>query len=175
MARALLALTFALALLTGCGGGDDKGGGGGGGGKELSQEQFIADANKICREGAEKIQTKTGEIQQKMQEAGNDAQAQEKVIADVLEETAKDYQPYLDRLHDLNPPSDIDAEWDKFLGGIDEAFDKIPEVADATRDRDRDKLQDLTADFERIGNETRPFASKYKLDDCQPDQTAPTS
>jgi hypothetical protein len=166
-------LTFALAILTGCGGGDDDSGGGGG--DELSQEEFIAQANKICREGAEKIQSQTGEVQQKMQDAGNDAQAQEKVIADVLEETAKDYQPYLDRLHDLNPPSDIDDEWNKFISGIDEAFDKIPEVADATRDRDRDKLQDLTADFQRIASDTRPFASKYKLDDCQPDQAAPTS
>jgi hypothetical protein len=174
MARLLLTLTFALAMLAGCGGGDDDNGGGGGG-KELTQDQFIAEANKICREGAEKIQSKTGEIQKKMQDAGSDAQAQEKVIADVLEETAKDYQPYLDRLHGLNPPSDIDDEWGKFISGIDEAFDKIPEVADATRDRDREKLQALTSDFEQIANDTRPFASKYKLDDCQPDQAAPTS
>jgi hypothetical protein len=177
MARLLVILTFGLAMLVGCGGDDDDGGGGGGGGggDEMSQEEFVSEANKICREGSEKVNAKAEEIQQKIQDAGADVEAQQKAVAEVLEDTAKEYDPYLDRLGDLNPPENIQGDWDKFLDGINKAFDLIPELADATRDGDRDKLQDLTGDFTKIAEDTRPFASKYKLDDCQPDQAAPTS
>jgi hypothetical protein len=175
MARLLLILTLGLAMLVvGCGGDDDSGGGGGGGGDEMTQEEFVTEANKICREGSEKINAKSEEIQQKIQEAGADVEAQQKALAEVLEDTAKEYDPYLDRLGDLNPPENIQGDWDKFLDGINKAFDLIPDLADATRDGDRDKLQDLTTDFTKIAEDTRPFASKYKLDDCLP-ENSPTS
>jgi hypothetical protein len=174
MARLLLILTFGLAILSGCGGDDDDGGGGGGGGgggDELTQEEFVSEANKICREGSEKVNAKAQEIQEKIQEAGADVEAQQKAVAEVLEDTAKEYDPYLDQLGDLNPPENIQADWDKFLDGINKAFDLIPELADATRDGDRNKLQDLTDDFTKIASDTRPFASKYKLDDCLPENS----
>jgi hypothetical protein len=164
MARLLLILTFGLAMLVGCGGDDDSGGngnGGGGGGDEMTQEEFVTEANKICREGSEKVNAKAQEIQEKIQDAGSDIEAQQKAVADVLEDTAKEYDPYLDQLGDLNPPENVQADWDKFLDGINKAFDLIPELADATRDGDRDKLQDLTDDFTKIAGDTRPFACKY--------------
>jgi len=173
MARLLLILAFALSTaLVGCGGDDS--GGGGGGGEEMTQEQFVSEANKICREGSEKINAKSQEIQKKIQDAGADIEAQQKAVADVLEDTAKEYDPYLDRLHDLNPPENIQDDWDKFINGIDKAFDLIPELADATCDGDEGKLRDLTDDFTKIAGDTRPFASKYKLDDCLP-ENSPTS
>jgi hypothetical protein len=176
MTRWLLTLGVALALLAGCGGGDDKGGGdggGGGGGDALSQEELVSQANKICRDGSAKINEKAKDVQEKVQQADS-AEEQQKVVADVLEDTAKAYDPYLDQLHDLNPPSNLEAEWNKFMDGIDKAFDLIPDLADATRDGDRNKLQDLTDQFTQIAGDTRPFATKYKLDDCLP-ENGPTS
>jgi len=177
MTRTLLTLGVALALVAGCGGGDDKnsggGGGGGGGGEPLSQTDLVSKANQICREGAQKINTKAQEVQSKIQDAKT-AEEQQKVVADVLEDTAKEYDPYLDQLHDLTPPDDLKADWDKFMAGIDKAFDLIPDLADATRSGDRSKLQDLTDQFTQIAGDTRPFAQKYKLDDCLP-ENGPTS
>jgi hypothetical protein len=158
-------------MLVGCGG-DDDGGGGGGGGEEMSQSEFVSEANKICREGSEKLEGQTEEIQKKIQEAGADAEAQQKAVADALEESAEAYDPYLARLGDLNPPENMQADWDKFIDGINKAFDLIPELADATRDGDREKLQSLTTDFTQIAEDTQPFASKYKLSDCLPDNSA---
>jgi uncharacterized protein YpuA (DUF1002 family) len=166
MARALVTLAFVLALIAGCGGDDDGGGGG-----TLSRDEFVSQANKICREGSEKITGRTQEVQQKLKEA-NSADEQQKVVADVLEETAKDYDPYLQRLHELKAPEDLSADWSKFLDGIDKAFDLIPELADATRAGNRDKLSDLTTQFTQIAGDTRPFATKYKLDDCLPETTS---
>jgi hypothetical protein len=169
MTRTLLVLVLGLAILAGCGGGDD--GGDGGGGEAMSQEDFVAEANKICREGEEKINAKAQEVQQKIQDAGENAEQQQKAVADVLEETAKEYDPYLERLKDLNPPQDLQADWERFLDGINEAFDLIPDLASATRDGDRDKLSDLTTKFSQIAGDTRPFAQKYKLDDCLPENS----
>jgi hypothetical protein len=167
MTRTLLTLALGLALLAGCGGGDDKGGGG----DTLSQDEFVSQANKICREGAEKINSKTQEIQDKIQQAKS-AKDQQKAVADVLEDTAKEYDPYLERLADLKPPEAISDDWQKFLDGVNNAFDLIPDLADATRDGDRDKLSQLTTKFSQIAGDTRPFAQKYKLDDCLPENSA---
>jgi hypothetical protein len=176
MARWLLTLGLAVALLGGCGGGDDKsdgGDGGGGGGEALTQDELVSQANKICREGSAKINQEAQDVQEKVQQADS-AEEQQKVVADVLEDTAKEYDPYLDQLHDLKPPADIAPQWDKFMAGIDKAFDLIPELADATREGDRSKLQDLTTEFTQIAGDTRPFATKYKLNDCLP-ENGPTS
>jgi hypothetical protein len=166
MARWLLTVVCALALLAGCGGDDNSGGGGGG--SELSQDELVSKANEICREGATKINAKAQEIQKKIQEAKG-AEEQQKAVADVLEETAKEYDPYLEQLHDLKPPADLSDDWNKFLAGVDKAFDLIPDLADATRSGDRAKLQDLTTQFTQIAGDTRPFAQKYQLNDCLPD------
>jgi hypothetical protein len=166
MARWLLTVVCALALLAGCGGGDNNSGGGGGG--ELSQDELVSKANEICREGATKINAKAQDIQKKIQEAKS-AEEQQKAVADVLEETAKEYDPYLQQLHDLKPPADLSDDWTKFLAGVDKAFDLIPDLADATRSGDRAKLQDLTTQFTQIAGDTRPFAQKYALNDCLPD------
>src|ERR1044072_1311929 len=175
MTRTLLTLGVALALVAGCGGGDDNngGGGGGGGGEARSQDELVSKANQICREGSQKINAKAQEIQSKIQDAKS-AEEQQKVVADVLEDTAKEYDPYLDQLHDLTPPDDLKDDWNDFMTGIDKAFDLIPDLADATREGDRNKLQDLTDQFTQIAGDTRPFAQKYKLDDCLP-ENGPTS
>jgi hypothetical protein len=169
MTRSLLTLALGLAMLTGCGGGGDDNGGDGGGG-QLSQEEFVSQANEICREGSEKINSKTQEVQSRIQDAKT-PEEQQKAVADVLEDTAKEYDPYLDRLAALDPPDDISADWKKFVDGVSDAFDLIPQLADATRDGDQDKLSELTTKFSQIAGDTRPFAQKYQLDDCLPENS----
>ena len=168
MTRPLLLLVLAAALLAGCGGGG--GGGDKGGGGTLSRDEFVSQANQICREGAEKINSKTQEVQGKIQRAKT-ASEQQKAVADVLEETAKEYDPYLARLGDLKPPQDIAGDWQKFLDGVNRAFGLIPDLADATRQGDRSKLSELTTKFSQIAGDTRPFAQKYQLDQCLPENS----
>jgi hypothetical protein len=159
MTRRLLFLTLALALLAGCGGDDSS-----------STGDFVADANKICREGEAKIQ----EITREQSEAAGKPQSleeQRRVVATVLERTAEAYGPYMERLRALDPPSDLSENWKTFLDGVERAFDLIPELADATRAGDQTRLEELSWEFTRIARETRPFAEDNRLDDCLPDQT----
>jgi hypothetical protein len=168
MSRLLLALAFSLAVITGCGGGDDAGSDGGEG---TTRKQFVADANAICREGEQKIDEITSQGQQEIEE-GSSAAERRDVVGDLLEQTAKEYRPYLDRLRQLDPPEDIADEWSDFTAGITEAFDLIPELADATRDNDEQKLSELSGRFTDIAEDTRPFAERTGLDDCLPDDSA---
>jgi hypothetical protein len=147
MGRLLLAVP--LVLLAGCGGGD-------GGGP--TKEQFVSDANRICREGEAKI----------AEAAGEGAATSRGAIADRLEVTAEEYAPYLERLRELDAPAELESGWSRFLDGVGEAFDLIPQLADATRERDRNTLAELTAKFSQIAEDTRPFAQENGLSDCLP-------
>ena len=172
MTRSLLALAFALALLAGCGGGDDEGGGGGdGGGADATREEFVAEANRICREGEQKLSGITEDAQEEIRQAGSQKEQQE-AVADVLERTVEEYRPVLEDLRAVEAPAELREDWSRFLDGIEEAFDKFPELAEATREGDREKLEELTTDFTRIASDTRPFAERNELEDCLPDQQA---
>jgi hypothetical protein len=163
MTRALFTLAFALAMLAGCGGG-------GGGGDALSKEEFVAEANRICSEGERKITELVEDSQEKFQQAKT-PEDEQKAIADVLEDTAKQFDPFLDRLRDLNPPEELSADWNTFIDGVEGAFDLVPELADASRDGDRDKLQELNGKFAKIADDTRPFAQTNGLDGCMPESS----
>ena len=166
MTRLLIAMTICLAALVGCGGDDDDGGSGG---DAPSREEFVADANAICRDGEKKIDDVTGSRQQELQQASTEKE-QRKVVGDLLEMTADAYRPYLDRLRDLEPPEDLADDWSGFIDGVTEAFDLIPELAEATRDNDEERLSELTDKFSEIAGDTRPFAERTGLDDCLPDE-----
>ncbi len=171
MTRSLLALAFALTLLAGCGGGGEGGGDDAGGGDGVTREEFVAEANRICREGEEKLSGITQDAQEKIQQAGSQ-QEQQEAVADVLDRTVEEYRPVLEDLRSVEAPEELREEWSKFLDGIQEAFDKFPELADATREGDREKLEELTSDFTRIASDTRPFAERNELEDCLPDRQA---
>jgi hypothetical protein len=158
MTHRLLFLALALPILAGCGGDDGS-----------STEAFVADANRICREGEAKIQEVTRE-QQESAGKPESLEQQRQAVATVLERTAEAYAPYMERLRALDPPSDLAESWSSFLGGVERAFDLIPDLADATQAGDQKRLTDLSEEFTRIARETRPFAEDNQLDDCLPDQ-----
>ena len=143
-----LLLPLALALVAGCGGD--------GSSDEPTKERFVADANRICREGEAKI----AEVAQSQRS---------KPVPDILETTVEAYEPYMARLRDVRAPDRLAEAWSTFLDGVQEAFDLIPELAAATRDDDEEKLAELTTRFSDIADDTRPFAQNNGLAECLPE------
>lgn len=137
--RAALAL---LIVLAGCGGD---------GGGEPSRERFVADANRICREGEAAVSRRF------------DA---ERSTPDTLRAVADAYEPYLERLRALRPPPDLEGQWDAFLDDVEAGFALLPEIARAAQDEDADALQRIAERASDIANRTRPFAQRHGLEDC---------
>ena len=160
-----LTLLLVCALLAGCGGDDDDGGSDGGDGS--SESAFTAEVNKICAEGEKAI----SEIEPLPEgEKANNPEEVRTAVANALEKTAEAYQPYLDRLRDVEPPEELAEGYSAFLDGIEGAFDKIPEVADATRANDQERLEELAQEFTDVAQDTRPFAEEHGLTECLQDQ-----
>jgi hypothetical protein len=158
MTRLALFLAIALALVAGCGGDD-----------EPTTEEFVADANRICREGEERLTEVTRELEGSVGELDS-LEEQREAAATALERSVEAYEPYMERLRALDPPPDLDEGWTSFLDGVQRAFDLIPDLADATRTGDQKRLTELSEEFTQIARETRPFAEDNRLDDCLPDQ-----
>jgi predicted nuclease with TOPRIM domain len=159
MTRLLLFLVLALTAAAGCGGDEDD-----------ATTDFVADANRVCREGEERLQQVTREQQEAAGELDS-LEKQQAAVAEALEKTAAAYEPYMERLRRLEPPAELEQGWTSFLDGVGRAFGLIPELADATRAGDRNRLRELSEEFTRIARETRPFAEQHGLDDCLPDES----
>jgi hypothetical protein len=146
MARALTIAIALAALLAGCGSGD--------GGGDASREDFVADANAICRDGEREV---TGKFDG------------EQPTPESLEQLADAYQPYLERLRALDPPRELEPGWREFVAGVDEGFELLPDLAEATQSQDEDRLREISERAEQIADDTRPFAQTNGLDGCLPD------
>jgi sigma54-dependent transcription regulator len=133
------------------------------GGSGPSEEEFAEEANRICREGEATVGRTVEQLQ-----ARTDADSQE-ITADVLERSAEEYEPYMDRLREVEAPDELEGEWAAFLRRIEEAFGLFPRLAEATRSGDREELSELTTRFAQIADDTRPFAQRHGLNACLPD------
>jgi len=147
MARALLVALALAAVLAGCGSGD--------GGNDASREDFVADANAICRDGEREIAGKF------------DA---EQPTPESLKRLADAYDPYLERLRALDPPRELEPGWREFVAGVDEGFELLPDLAEAAEARDEERLRKISERAEEIADDTRPFAQTNGLDGCLPAQ-----
>lgn len=115
----LLALTTCAALaLTGCGSDD---GDSNGDSSALTKEEFIEQADGICKAGNERVANAEGSFA----DPDNPTPAEiEKAVDEVLVPELTDQ---LEKLRDLEPPADDADEIDSMLDSLEKAIDAIDE------------------------------------------------
>jgi hypothetical protein len=109
--------------LAGCG---DSGGGG-----QLSQEEFVKQADAICTD-ANKQQDAIDVPDLSSQPT--DEQLDQ--FADALDQGVDLTRDQIDELRDLNPPESADAEWGKAVDELDASMDDVEKASGAARDGD---------------------------------------
>lgn len=158
----LAGVTVLAVLAAGCGGGSD-----GGGGERLSKAEFVTKADAICTDFKAK-----GEKLKLDLPAGFDptsASATEEQLdkfGDYIDDNVKLFRTEIDELRDLNPPVDVEDDFNKAVSLLEETADEGEDAAGAAHDADRDKLKEKLAESEKHSNEANTLAKKLGLTVC---------
>ena len=121
--RALLitVTVVATAGLAGCGGS--------GGGEQLSQDEFVKQADAICTEANEKQDAID------VPDLGaNPSDADLDKFGDALDQGVALTREQIDKLRDLSPPEESEAEWTKTVDELDASMDDVEDASKSAHD-----------------------------------------
>jgi hypothetical protein len=143
--RCALGLALFLACLAvGCGGG---------GGDRLSQEEFQQQANAICEKYDKKIQA-----------LGSPESPAD--IPDFVQKGIPLLRQGIAELRALNPPADVEDDYNRMLDETAKAIPAAEKLADAAEKGDAAAVQDAIKEGEQADSASDELATKLKLDRC---------
>ncbi|MDQ3822073.1 MAG: hypothetical protein M3321_02395 [Actinomycetota bacterium] len=133
---------------------------GGGGGDRLSRAEFVAQADAICRK-----------YEARLEALGQPQDVSElRSFADRALPIARDGR---DELGELNPPEELEEDYDAWLERGDEAIEMVERLRDASEDGDRAEIQRIAQDAQRIDAESNRLARDLGFEQCG-ESAAPT-
>lgn len=147
MRRVLGLALFFAALAAGCGGG---------GGDGLSQEEFRQQADAICEKYDKKIQ----------------ALGSPQSPADIPAYVQKGIpllRQGIAELRALNPPADVEDDYNRMLNETAKAIPAAEKLADAAEKGDTAAVQDAIREGQQADEASDELATKLKLDRCAAD------
>jgi hypothetical protein len=142
---AALLIPVALALGA-CGGGDDR----------LSAEELRQQADAIC-----------AEYESTLDELGEPATLAE--LATYAEEASSALSDGLADLRELEPPEELEDDYDAWLATGDDAVEQIDELQTAAEDEDQAAIDDLLASAGESDEESDRLARAVGLEECSND------
>jgi hypothetical protein len=140
---------FLACIAVGCGGG-------GGGGDRLSQEEFQEQANAICEKYDKKIQA-LGSPQSPAD------------IPDFVQKGIPLLRQGIAELRALNPPADVEDDYNRMLDETAKAIPAAEKLADAAAKSDPTAVQEAIQEGEQADSASDELATKLKLDRCAAD------
>ena len=142
--RALLIVVAAVGLAAGWGGV---------GGDRLSKDEWIAQADTICKRVNDRLeQTEQPETMPE--------------LVTVLDQGLKDVDEAIADLRALEPPEDIEPEVDAWLAKVEEASDEIEKARDAAKAQNEEQLSAALEDGTRVNDEGNRRARELGLKEC---------
>jgi hypothetical protein len=158
-------LACAALSFGGCGGGQDSSSGGNSGQTTAAQTrlthgEYVAQANKICKD--------TAEAEQEYVDRANkidpdDLKARAPFITDALKVTRASY----DRIKALSPPAADKAQVDAYLTATDRRLDSLERAAEAARSGDRAAAKKAAAESNGLDDARDRLARQLGLAECR--------
>lgn len=127
--------------------------GGGGGGDRLSKEEYIAQADAICKAANEKI------------DALGEPETMEE-IATLAADAIEIQEESLADLRALEPPEADEAKLNEAYALIDQQVGLGKEILEAAESGDLEKIQEILAEGEPIDDQADAIATEYGLTEC---------
>jgi hypothetical protein len=131
-------------------------------GQGLSKDEFIAQADEICREAEEATQ----EIE---------PPRTPKALGEFVDEAQRITGELLTDLRELGPPEEGEQTVESLYAKIEEAMDLLPEIKDAAENRNSARIQELGVELQEASSEANEIARGYGLEACGRTQTTPAS
>ena len=140
-----LAAAIALLALAACGGGD--------GGDQLTADEFRQQADAIC-----------GEFEGRLDDLGtpeslDDLQGYVDDAVPILEEGTN-------RLDELQPPDELEEDWNRAMEINREQLDNVRELLDAVADGDQASVAELLQQSDEAREESNQLAADLGLTEC---------
>ena len=114
---------------------------------------FVERADAVCRDAEER----TRQIEQPRTLGGIPAYADE--ISAVGEELRSD-------LEDLDPPSEVEAEFDRYLANVDEGLVKVDDLSAAAEAGDERRVEEIAGQISALDEENERLADTIGFEDC---------
>jgi hypothetical protein len=144
---ASVAATGLCLLIAACGGGDSESGGSSGNGGALSEAEFVKQADKICKEGREKID-----------DLGSPRDASD--LDQYADRFAKVTSDMSARLRKLTPPAEVASDFDDYLELMATAERGVQQMAAAAQVKDVSKAQEVQKDLEAAASDSKAVANR---------------
>ena len=139
--RAHAAVAALLVLpLTACGGG-------------LSQAELVNQGDAICKRVNDKVA--------KQQEPTNAAD-----LAALAKQTVKLSDPAIDDMEALEPPDELEKEFDAFVASLKKQRDLTKQIGDAAGKGDTVKIQQIATEAQKAQAEYRKLSDKIGFKEC---------
>ena len=143
----ILTVLAAVSLIAaGCG--DDEGGG-----EALSKDEFVKQANDVCK----KYEAKAKEL--------GDPQSLEE-LPEYADKAVALFDDQLGELKDLTPPEDMQEDYDALIATGEDAKKTIQDLKSAAQDKDEQEIQKISQDAEKRDQESDKLAADLGLTEC---------
>ena len=139
-------------MLAGCGGD----GGDGGNGGALTSDELAAQANAICADTEEQIDAI--EAPQTLEQ-----------LADSTEQVQEIFDAGLADLRELEPPADLQADFDEFISVNEEQSARLGEVVEAARANDEERVAQIAEEGEQAETRSDELARAFGAEECADD------
>jgi hypothetical protein len=154
-----LAITFMLAaglVAAGCG---DSGGG------DVSKEDYIAAADKFCKEQNEEANKRSEDLQKAVEGVESEDELFEKITPQ-LEDAAEFTKDGFEEFKDIEPPAEDKETIDKLHAEMTKQVDLLDDIVQAAKDKDTQKFTQIAEQGDQIDTKLNQMAQDYGFKEC---------